>query len=124
MVPFYNEYRRRHKMLTPTEIVAIRKRYALSHEAFAKILGMSPATLYRYEGGALQDDVHDNLIRLCRSHQSMNIIMTHRKDRVSPLQFRRFRQALANQGQDRAIPSKAKRHLPKFRVRRSSPSMR
>ena len=47
-------------MLSTVEIRRIREQYDLSREAFAAVLGMSPATLYRYEAGALQDDLHDS----------------------------------------------------------------
>ncbi|WP_372922189.1 helix-turn-helix domain-containing protein, partial [Roseovarius sp.] len=66
MLAFYNAYRQQHGYLMPHEIVALRERYDLSREAFASLLGMSPASLYRYEGGGLQDKVHDIALRSCQ----------------------------------------------------------
>jgi putative zinc finger/helix-turn-helix YgiT family protein len=63
----YEEYRRRHGLLSPQEIRAIRQRYDLSQEAFALLLGTSPATLARYEGGSLQDKAYDHLLRACEN---------------------------------------------------------
>lgn len=96
MAAIYDEYRRKHQMLSPREIAGIREQNGLSREAFAKILGMSPATLYRYEGGALQDDVHDLLIGLCRDQKNMQKIVARHRNRLTKLQLRRFESAIAN----------------------------
>ncbi|MCP9861403.1 type II TA system antitoxin MqsA family protein [Cyanobium sp. Cruz-8H5] len=63
----YAEYRRRHGLLSPEQIRALREGYGLSQEAFAKLLGTSPATLARYESGSIQDKAYDQLLRACRS---------------------------------------------------------
>jgi len=55
-------HRRRHNMLSADEMRRIREQYDMTPQAFAVVLGMSPATLGRYEGGALQDDLHDTAI--------------------------------------------------------------
>ncbi len=91
---FHEEYRRRHKMLTPNRVRSIRERYALSHEAFAALVGMSPATLYRYEAGALQDEVNDSLIYACEHPDTMQRLVRRRQDRLSPLQLKRVEDAL------------------------------
>ena len=89
----YAEYRRRHGLLTPDRIQKIRERYGFSRETFAAVLGMSPATLYRYEGGALQDEVQDSLIFVCEIPETMKRLVERRRDRLSQLQYRRFEQA-------------------------------
>jgi putative zinc finger/helix-turn-helix YgiT family protein len=91
----FDEYRRRHDMLGPDEIRRIREQYDLSREAFAAVLGMSPATLYRYEAGALQDDLHDAVIFACDEPATMRRLVDRRKALLPPLQVRRFEQALA-----------------------------
>lgn len=65
----YTEYRRRHGLLTPEEIRAIREKYNLSQDAAARLLGWSPATFARYESGALQDFAHDELLRRMRDDE-------------------------------------------------------
>jgi putative zinc finger/helix-turn-helix YgiT family protein len=91
----FDEYRRRHDMLSTDEIRRIREQYDLSREAFAAVLGMSPATLYRYEAGALQDDLHDAAIFTCDDPATMQRLVERRKSVLSPLQVRRFEEALA-----------------------------
>jgi DNA-binding XRE family transcriptional regulator len=87
-------YRRRHGMLSTDDIRRIHEQYDLSREAFAAVLGMSPATLYRYEAGALQDDLHDAAIFACDDPATMERLVQRRKSALSPLQVRRFEQAL------------------------------
>ena len=74
----YAGYRRQKGLLSPPEIVAIRERYRLSQKSLAALLGMSEATINRYEGGALQDDTHDNAIRLARSPENMKDLLERR----------------------------------------------
>ena len=59
----YSKYRERTGLLSPAEIRSIRDRYDLSQQAFATLLGMSQATINRYEGGGLQEASHDSAIR-------------------------------------------------------------
>src|SRR5438477_12375145 len=59
IIALYAEYPRRHGLLSPTQIRAVREKYSLSQDAFATLLGASPVTLARYEGGSLQDKACD-----------------------------------------------------------------
>lgn len=49
--------------ITPARIKEIRKRYGLSQQAFARILGIGPASIARYENGAKPTKANANLIR-------------------------------------------------------------
>ncbi len=67
----YDTYRRKHKLLLPEEIKAIREMYGLSQRSFAKLLNWGEKTIYRYENGALQDRAHNSLLRLLRKPENM-----------------------------------------------------
>jgi putative zinc finger/helix-turn-helix YgiT family protein len=60
----YAEYRRSKNLLFPHEIKETRERYALSQKSFAALLGMSEATINRYEQGGLQEETLVGLRRL------------------------------------------------------------
>ncbi len=94
MAILYAAYRAKRNMLTPEQIREIREQYDLSREAFAKVLGMSPASLYRYEAGALQDDVHDNLIRACQDSIWMACLVQRKRDELAPAVLQRFEASL------------------------------
>ena len=57
--------RHHHGFLTAREIRAVRKRYAMSRMAFARITGLEEATLSRWEKGTLMPNrADDNYLRL------------------------------------------------------------
>jgi putative zinc finger/helix-turn-helix YgiT family protein len=60
----YREYRQKHALLQPEEISIWRKAHHLTQREFARLLGIGIATLNRYENGALQNESHENLLRL------------------------------------------------------------
>ncbi len=82
----YEEYRRRKGLLSPTEIQEIRSRWGLSQAAFAALLGMSQATINRYEQGSLQQEKEDELIRACANRNHMADLLRRRGDVLSERQ--------------------------------------
>ena len=60
----YMQYREKHHLLVPEEIREFRHEYELTQKELADLLGFGAVTLSRYENGALQDEVHDNLLQL------------------------------------------------------------
>lgn len=67
----YNEYRRRHKLLTADEIKCIREQYGLSQRSFAKLLNCGDKTIRRYENGSIQDKVHNSLLLFLKNPENM-----------------------------------------------------
>lgn len=62
----YKIYRKKHNMLQPEEIKALRLKYDLTQGELAQILGWGLATLSRYEKGSLQDFAHDKILKLLK----------------------------------------------------------
>jgi putative zinc finger/helix-turn-helix YgiT family protein len=92
----YAEYRRRHGLLSPEQIRSVREKYSLSQDALATLLGTSPATLARYEGGSIQDKAYDQLLRACEFPAVMRDLIRREGDRLSPKQRRDVDAALAS----------------------------
>lgn len=67
----YREYRKRHHMVQPEEIRSMRKRYGLTQNEMAKLLGWGATTLSRYENGALQDEAHEKTLRLAMEPRNL-----------------------------------------------------
>ena len=62
-------------VLTPTEVREVRKRYGMTTAAFAETTGLGPATLGRWESGALvQNRANDFYLRLVRIPSVMRIL--------------------------------------------------
>ncbi|MDF2606974.1 MAG: Prophage ps3 protein 01 [Bacillales bacterium] len=72
----YRKFREKKHMLMPEEIKYIREDlYNISTRIFAQIIGCSPATLSRYENGALQSKQHDKQFKLLRDPKNMKILV-------------------------------------------------
>lgn len=91
------EYRRRADLLTPQRIKEIRQRYRLSQKSFAALLGMSEATINRYERGALQDQAHDTTIRACEKPDVLRDLLERRGHLLSDWQRKRVEESLAGE---------------------------
>lgn len=71
----YREYRRKHGLLQPEEISDWRKAHHLSQGEFARLLGIGVATINRYENGSLQNESHENLLRLAMDSSNLLKLM-------------------------------------------------
>jgi len=92
----YREYRKRHGMLQPEEITQLRKQYGLSQRELAKILGLSPATLSRYETGGLQEPAHDYLLQMLKKPENMLEILNKNKELLKEKKIMALREILLN----------------------------
>ena len=90
----YAEYRRQTELLTPERIRQIRQRYCLSQKSFAALLGMSEATINRYEQGSLQENSHDLAIRACENLDILRDLFRRRGHLLSDWQRRRVTAAI------------------------------
>lgn len=67
----YGMYRKKHRLLQPSEIRALREQYGLSQRGFARILNWGDKTIRRYENGAIQDKAHNSLLLLIKDPANM-----------------------------------------------------
>ena len=70
-ITVYDEYKKQHKLLTSQEIIQLRKKYDISQETLAKLLGFGLKTITRYENGSIQDEAHDIALRLVSWEENM-----------------------------------------------------
>ena len=82
----FDAYREKHGLLKSSEIQEIRTKWNLSQAAFAALLGMSQATINRYEQGALQQKKEDELIRACANPAHMSSLLQRRGATLSDRQ--------------------------------------
>lgn len=90
----YNEYRKKHKLLFPSEISEIREKYGLSQRALSRFLEWGEVTINRYETGALQDKVHDQVLRLVSDPKNMYKLYENQKDLLSIKESEKLEQRL------------------------------
>lgn len=92
----YNLYRKAKNWLNPIEIKSVRKQYELSQRTFATLLGMSHATLSRYEGGALQTDLHNNLFIMANDPNAFYMVMLTNKSKISKHTYEKTEKRIIN----------------------------
>lgn len=80
----YTEYRRRRGLLQPYEIRQIREKYGLSQKNFARLLGWGEITIHRYESGAIQDSVHNDLLLLIRELENFKKYFVGKRGSIEP----------------------------------------
>lgn len=83
IILFYDEYKRKHGLLTSAEIRSLREGYNLSQSAFARILGVGEKTITRYENGAIQDEAINNLMLLVRKASNFHTLWNKSKRLLS-----------------------------------------
>lgn len=86
----YREYRKRHNMLQPEEIRELRKRYDLTQAELARLLGFGSVTVARYENGALQDEAHDNALKLLNDPKIFHKLLNERPQAVTVEKFEKL----------------------------------
>lgn len=79
----YTVYRKKHGLMQPNEIRAIRDKYGLSQVAFARVLGLGEKTITRYENGSIADLAQNNLILLVQHPSNFQKLLEINKDKIS-----------------------------------------
>lgn len=97
------EYRKKTDLLTPERINQIRSRYSLSQKSFALLLGMSEATINRYENGNLQDQTHDTAIRACENPKFVRDLLERKRGLLTEWQRKRVLKALSGEDTSSSI---------------------
>lgn len=80
--------------LTAQDIKRIRKRYGLSQQAFARVLGIGEASIVRYENGQKPSRANENLIRAAENESFMLDCLKRDGDRLSPDQRQKAEQII------------------------------
>jgi len=86
----YRIYREKHKMLQPEQIKTLRKKYDLTQVELARLMGCGLVTLTRYEKGALQDTVHDNLLKLLDDPRNLIRLVEQNPDAISEEKYNKL----------------------------------
>jgi putative zinc finger/helix-turn-helix YgiT family protein len=102
----YEEYRRRRGMIRPADIKAFRKKHGLTQSELSKLMGWGPVTLSRYENGALQDEVHDKMLRLAMNPENLTRLIEETPEAVPDEKRRRLADELRGQRELSLSPEK------------------
>lgn len=86
----YEIYKKKHNLLTSSEIKAIREKYELSQVTFSKVLGFGEKTIARYENGSIQDPAQNNLILLAKNINNFEKLFDIAKDRLTNAEIQKI----------------------------------
>lgn len=79
-IAVFDEYRKAINFLTSTQIKAIRTKYHLSAELFAKALGMGAKSITRFENGSIQSRETNSLLVLVQKPENfLKVIKINRR---------------------------------------------
>ena len=67
------------KDLTAQDIKRIRRKYGLTQQGFARLLGLGEASVVRYENGQTPSKANANLIRAADNPASCGLLRTRRR---------------------------------------------
>lgn len=79
----YREYRKRHKLLQPEEILNFRSSSGLTQKELSSLLGWGDVTISRYENGALQEIGHDKFLRLAMDPRNLLELLRRSPESIS-----------------------------------------
>lgn len=91
----FAEYRKRHGLLQPAEIRAVREKYGLSQEGFARVLGFEDNAIARFERGTIADPAENNLIVLAQDTRNFELLLAKNMAQISFEDYEVARAALA-----------------------------
>ena len=78
----YDEYRKRHQMLSPAQITELRSSYGLSLRDFSRFLGFGEQTIYRYERGDLPDLPHNTTMLSATNPEGARLLLSQNRARL------------------------------------------
>ena len=79
LIVAYNKYRKKHNLLFPIEIEAIRKLYCLSQIDLARLLDWSDKSIKKYESGTIQSKEHNDLLVFFKDPRNMKSYLSKNK---------------------------------------------
>jgi putative zinc finger/helix-turn-helix YgiT family protein len=91
----YNEYRRRHGILSPAQIRTLRESCGLTQRGFGRLLGWGDMTVHRYETGALPDEAHNTLLVALQDPETLYRFILQRQEYLRPLDRKRVQMAMS-----------------------------
>lgn len=92
-----NAYRKQKGLLLSEDIVNLRKKYSLSQVMLSKIMDFGEATISRYESKSIQDEAHDNMLRLVIENPlELLKLLDKNKDQIDSYNYGLIRNRIVN----------------------------
>lgn len=76
----YRIYKTKHNLLQSEEILALRKKYKLTQNMLAMLIGCTQATIARYENGSIQSETHNTALVLLKNPENIKKIFEEKAE--------------------------------------------
>ena len=80
----YKNYKLKHNLMQAEEITALRKKFHLTQNMLALLVGCTQATIARYEKGSVQRDTHNTALMLLQNPDNIRKIFAEKIAEFSP----------------------------------------
>lgn len=91
----FAKYKRNHALMTAMEIIALRNKYNISQRTLAALIGCSQATVVRYESGNIQNNTHNNIMRMLQKPENMIEILEVKEEELSTKEVETIKASIA-----------------------------
>lgn len=99
----YNQYRERHGIPFPDEIVALRKQYGLSAAKMSLILGFGTNQYRLYEEGEMPSLSNARVIMAIRDRNIMTAFLEASKNEMSEQEYKKIKNLLQNKYEESGV---------------------
>lgn len=111
----YKKYRIMKGLLGPDDVKAIREKYGLSQRGISTLLGWSPATIARYEAGAIPSKGHNEQLRLFSQNPDyVCALFEEKKSQLGSLDIKRFEELKNKINEENYLESHLIRYYNRF----------
>lgn len=96
MAQIYNQYREKHQLMFPEQIIRMRERYGLTAARMALILDFGPNQYSNYENGEMPSASNAKILRLASDPVTFLNIVRDKKDELRSNEYEKLRRHLDN----------------------------
>jgi uncharacterized phage-associated protein len=91
----YEEYRKKHNIISVKQIKRILVKYSISEEALSLLLGWKGETINRYLEGDITVDSHsETLKKIYENPDYYSVVLQTNKEKINPIDYNKSRQAV------------------------------
>ena len=88
----YRKYKKNHNLLQSEEILALRKKFNLTQNMLALLVGCTQATIARYERGSIQSETHNTALVLLKNPENIKKLFEEKRGEFNANECRALEQ--------------------------------
>ncbi len=107
----FGQYRKKHNLLFPEEIIKIREYYNITQSDLSLVLGWGGKTIARYERGSIQDKGNNSLLELIKDNvENFELLLEKNKDNLTLKKLEKYRKII----KEKKLNFKSKTEMKKY----------